>query len=56
MYDKIVITLKNKGATDERIESFIKVNDYNGKISYPVRFELLRQTWDAVERFSEIGL
>lgn len=54
MYDKIVTTLKNKGATDERIESFIKVNDYNGKISYPFDLNCSRQTWDAVERYAEM--
>ena len=54
MYDKIVTTLKNKGASDERIESFIKVNDYNGKISYPFDLNCSRQTWDAVERYAEM--
>ena len=54
MYDKIVAKLKKDGATDERINSFIKENDYNGKISYQFDLMCSRQTWDAVERYAEL--
>ena len=54
MFEKIVAKLKKDGATDERIEKFIKENDYNGKISYQFDLQCSRQTWAAVERFSEL--
>lgn len=54
MYDAIVARLKKARATDERIASFIKENDYNGKISYQFDLNCSNKTWDAVERFSEL--
>jgi hypothetical protein len=54
MYDAIVARLKKAGATDERIASFIKENDYNGKISYQFDLNCSGKTWHAVERFSEL--
>ncbi len=54
MYDAIVARLQKAGATNERIASFIKENDYNGKISYQFDLQCSRQTWDAVERFAEL--
>lgn len=54
MYDAIVARLKKSGATDERIASFIKENDYNGKISYQFDLNCSGKTWDAVERFAEL--
>ena len=54
MYDAIVARLKKAGATDERIASFIKENDYNGKISYQFDLNCSGKTWDAVERFAEL--
>ena len=54
MFDKIVAKLKKDGATDERINSFIKENDYNGKISYQFDLMCSKQTWTAVERFAEM--
>ena len=53
-YDAIVSRLQKAGATKERITSFIKENDYNGKISYQFDLQCSRQTWDAVERFAEL--
>lgn len=54
MYDAIMARLKKAGATDERIASFIKENDYNGKISYQFDLNCSGKTWDAVERFAEL--
>lgn len=54
MYERIVAKLKKDGATDEKINSFIKENDYNGKKSYPFDLHCSKQTWDAVERFAEL--
>ena len=54
MYEKIKTTLKNKGADDDKISSFIKENDYNGKISFPFDLMCSKQTWDAVERYAEL--
>lgn len=54
MFEKIKASLKSKGADDEKINSFIKENDYKGKISYPFDLMCSRQTWAAVERFAEL--
>ncbi len=54
MYEKIVAKLKKDGAADDKISSFIKENDYNGKISYPFDLNCSKQTWDAVERYAEL--
>jgi hypothetical protein len=54
MFEKIKSTLKSKGADDDKINSFIKENDYNGKISYPFDLMCSKQTWSAVERFAEM--
>jgi hypothetical protein len=54
MFEKIKASLKAKGADDEKINSFIKENDYKGKISYPFDLMCSKQTWDAVERFAEL--
>ena len=56
MYDAIVARLKKAGATDERIASFIKENDYNGKISYPFDLNCSKQTWSAVEKYAELDV
>ncbi len=54
MYEKIVVKLKKDGATDERINSFIKENEYKGKISYQFDLMCSNKTWDAVERYAEM--
>lgn len=54
MFDKIKTTLKNKGAEDDKINSFIKENEYNGKISYQFDLMCSKQTWDAVARYAEL--
>lgn len=55
MFDKIVVKLKKDGADEEKINSFIKENEYNGKISYNFDLMCSRLTWDAVERFAELN-
>lgn len=54
MYDAIVARIKKAGATDERIASFIKENDYNGKISYQFDLNCSKHTWSAVEKYAEL--
>lgn len=54
MFEKIVAKLKKDGATYERISSFIKENEYNGKISYQFDLNCSGKTWDAVERYAEL--
>lgn len=54
MFDKIVETLKKKGATEEKIGKFIKENEYKGKVSYQFDLNCSGKTWDAVERFAEL--
>ena len=54
MFEKIKASLKSKGADDEKINSFIKENDYKGKISYPFDLMCSKKTWAAVERFAEL--
>ena len=54
MFEKIKASLKSKGADDDKINSFIKENDYKGKISYPFDLMCSKQTWAAVERFAEL--
>lgn len=54
MYEKIVLKLKKDGADEDRIKSFIKENDYNGKISYPFDLMCSKQTWEAVDKYAEL--
>jgi len=54
MFEKIKATLKTKGAADDKIESFIKENEYNGKVSYQFDLMCSKQTWEAVERYAEL--
>ena len=54
MYDAIVARLKKAGATDDKITSFIKENEYNDVISYPFDLNCSKQTWLAVEKYAEL--
>jgi len=54
MYDAIVVRLKKAGATDDKITSFIKENDYNDVISYTFDLNCSKQTWSAVEKYAEL--
>jgi hypothetical protein len=54
MFDKIVAELKKVGAADDKINSFIKENVYNDKVSYQFDLMCSKQTWEAVERYAEL--
>jgi len=54
MFDKIVAKLKKDGAADDKINSFIKENVYNDKVSYQFDLMCSKQTWEAVERYAEL--
>jgi hypothetical protein len=54
MYDAIVARLQKNNASPERIETFIKPNDYKGKISYQFDLNCSSKTWLAVERYAEL--
>jgi hypothetical protein len=56
MFDKIVAKLKKDGAEDDKIEKFIKENEYNGKVSYPFDLMCSRYTWEAVEKYAELDV
>ena len=56
MYDAILARLKKAGATDDRITSFIKENDYNDVISYPFDLNCSKKTWAAVEKHYELDV
>ena len=54
MYDAILARLKKAGATDDKITSFIKENEYNDATSYPFDLNCSKQTWSAVEKYAEL--
>lgn len=50
-YNGIISHLKSQGAEDDKINSFCKPNEYNGKVSYAFGLNCSNFTFDKVQRF-----